>query len=52
VLEIRRAAWAAAQRVDWEWARFVDPQTGELVSEPLPSDLVVASAKERSELRR
>ena len=34
VLEIRRAAWAAAQRVDWEWARFVDPQTGELVSEP------------------
>ena len=36
VLEIRRAAWAAAQRVDWEWARFVDPQTGELVSEPFP----------------
>ena len=37
VLEIRRAAWAAAQRVDWEWARFVNPHTGELVSEPLPT---------------
>lgn len=37
VLEIRRAAWIEAQRVDWEWARFVDPQTGELVSEPLPT---------------
>ena len=34
VLEISRQAWIEAQRVDWEWARFVDPQTGELVSEP------------------
>lgn len=37
VLEIRRQAWKEAQRVDWEWARFVDPQTGELVSEPFPA---------------
>ena len=37
VLEIRRAAWAEAQRVDWEWARFVDPQTGELLAEPIPA---------------
>ena len=37
VLEIRRAAWAEAQRVDWEWARFVDPRTGELLAEPTPA---------------
>ena len=40
VLEIRRAAWAEAQRVDWEWARFVDPQTGELLAEPFPVTVV------------
>ena len=40
VLEIRRAAWAEAQTVDWEWARFVDPQTGELLAEPFPVTVV------------
>ena len=44
VLEIRRAAWAAAQRVDWEWARFIDPLTGELLGNPFPSDLGQRSA--------
>jgi DNA-binding MarR family transcriptional regulator len=44
VLEIRRQAWKEAQRVDWEWDRFVDPHTGELLAEPFPSELEHRSA--------